>query len=1466
MGATDQFYRPTKTLNVIFAVSCVLMLVSLVWMMADDYHREFRDVQREFRDVDEAVTQRAMLDKMPEADKVREASRAADELRQKLADIKRDNEGALRELLTDRARQEAAFQSTKADLDSYKSLRDIAVDNRDENTDPGLAKILDNEVASWAAKIKSKEQELVDAQKALDKTNRELKQRQQSQDEAAQALSRAEDELKKISGEFDRFAKATAQKRWKVGDTIRNLPILDAFASPTRIQQYTLADYPIDYSFKYVTRYDRCTTCHLGMDRPALARAALEKLVDEKASEDSQRKLDEVRALLDERAREARKTGGDLGFDPNDLPSKVRDVILSKSQINQFCAHPRLDLFVGANSPHPAEKFGCTSCHDGQGSATDFINAIHMPSSSAQARAWAEGKYEWHQIEFWDYPMLPRRFVESTCVKCHHLITDLIRDGNRLEAPKLIRGYNLVRESGCFGCHEISGIKDGREIGPDLRLEMSPALDAYTPAERAKLASDPLNPPGTMRKVGPSLYRISEKTNEHWTRRWLGGPRDFRPTTKMPHFYGLSNNQPEALPEDQKEFATAEIYSITHYLFKESSDYLHDKDKYRGFMRTKVKELEQKKKDGLASENEIKLLAELQVRLEQDRHLVPLLTQIRSWDGNAVQFPSEPTDEKGKQEQLVRGRRLFTERGCLACHVHDGTIKAEGSNGAVDGDADFAPDLSRLAAKLGPENGDPQGKRRWLIQWLLDPHVHHPRSFMPVLYLEVGQAADIAAWLLAQPANGWDGQPDLPAPRSDTLAGLAKVFLLKAPGMTYHEVDEILQPGEGGTRRGITDLTGLAADADERELAAPIDDNKLKWYIGRKAITRLGCFGCHEVPGFSSAKPIGTPLNDWGRKDPARLAFEDIVPFVKEHFHIVDALTDENGHGIAPENGKPAFERFFFDALEHQNRQGFLNQKLIEPRGFDFHRLRAWDDRLRMPQFKFARGHTRPHEGETPEQADAREEAEAREAVITFILGLVAEPVPSKFLHDPSADRLAEAKGRKVIDKFNCAGCHQVRPGYYELPKDPEVIAKLEEAYQLASSSQEYATDFRTSEFLEHNAWSGAPSPWPDRIPFHGIPAPAAEGLEFVRLTHALRFTDSSAQVRDIPAGNTINYVPKNLLAMAEPLGGAFANLIVHSQYLTKLDSQKFPVNGRGESPEARAALPPPLPREGEKVQPGWLFQFLRNPFVIRPLAVLRMPRFNMSDEEAMDLVNYFAAADKVTNPGIGLHYPYINPFPQRQEGYWEAASHNYMGHLKEQNLLQSRLGELQPVWETIRNQDLVTTELALKEAKEAESREKDKDKKKAAADAIAALEARLATLRNKDAFGAAEQKQWEGHGAYASDGFRLLANYDRCLNCHQVGTLAPKQPIGPPLDLAAGRLRPDWLLRWIGNPQRLLIYPDGANPMPQNFPSNAKPGSDFAGTPLEQITAIRDVLIDYPMVSNMAANRLYRPQSGGIK
>src|SRR5260370_41980226 len=110
------------------------------------------------------------------------------------------------------------------------------------------------------------------------------------------------------------------------------------------------------------------------------------------------------------------------------------------------------------------------------------------------------------------------------------------------------------------------------------------------------------------------------------------------------------------------------------------------------------------------------------------------------------------------------------------------------------------------------------------------------------------------------------------------------------------------------------------------------------------------------------------------------------------------------------------------------------------------------------------------------------------------------------------------------------------------------------------------------------------------------------------------------------------------------------------------------------------------------------------------------MPRFNMSDEEAMDLVNYFAAADRLNNPGIGLTYPYLSPMPQREEGFWSVKSHDYLQELKQKNLEQGRVNAIKPLWDLLHSERRAQAGAAVNAAQVVQSKA-TKDQKKAAED-----------------------------------------------------------------------------------------------------------------------------------------------------
>jgi nitrate reductase cytochrome c-type subunit len=689
-------------------------------------------------------------------------------------------------------------------------------------------------------------------------------------------------------------------------------------------------------------------------------------------------------------------------------------------------------------------------------------------------------------------------------------------------------------------------------------------------------------------------------------------------------------------------------------------------------------------------------------------------------------------------------------------------------------------------------------------------------------------------------------------------------------------MDAILPLTEGDLP-GIEDnnrVENLPPDSDERKLAGKVNEDTLKWYIGRKAINRLGCFGCHDVPGFETAKPIGTALNDWGKKDPERLAFEDADIFVRDHYNPVKLRNnpDDPSKPAADwraKDDKQPYEEVYGEAVKHHRREGFLHQKLMEPRSFDYHRVRTWDDRLRMPQFRFAR--TKKRDGESDEVYQARqefEEAEAREAVMTFVLGLVGEPMPLKYQNRPNPDRLAEIKGHQVLEKFNCAGCHQVRPGIYEFKTSPDQLKALEDTYNVSKNT--IANDHF---FAGHNAWSGAPQTTPDRLTVYGTnPRLDKEGFEegprlVVRLTDALRFTGADGIVRNLPAANVLPIVPDDVTLRADPWGGTFTDLMVQYMKPREPDADKV-----------RSTLPPPLIREGERVQPNWVYGFLLNPPPIRPTSymMLRMPKFNMSGEDARAVANYFSGVSRLTNPGAGVSAEYVDVH-QRDEQYWRARTAEYIKQLKaakkkddkdKTRTYDEAVKEMEPVWQDALKRRIAEAEAGLEAAEQAAKDAAEQAAKDAKKDELRKakqqdLDARKANIKawkdelEKKDYGRLK-KQWEEKGAYASDAYRLLTDRNLCLQCHDVGDSKASAPQGPNLDLTAARLRPEWVKQWLANPDRLFGYKPA---MPQNFSNESLKYQDvFVGRPIDQVTAVRDILMDLPRVAEMPGNRSRAP------
>lgn len=286
-------------------------------------------------------------------------------------------------------------------------------------------------------------------------------------DQAYAELTKAKDELKELQkGPADLVREKEAiyaeLKTWReevqkirpndivafTARQARDIPLLDFLGPKYNLKQVVMDDFP---DLTHSGKVDRCQTCHLGAT--------------------------------------------DARYDREDIPSVFR-------------AHPNLELFVGKDSPHPVEKFGCTSCHLGRGYGTTFTLAAHTPNDHEQEEEWKK-EYGWKELHYWDYPMLPKENRQAMCFSCHKT-----NGGYELTAARDIYEGRLIYERrGCHGCHKIEGVSND------------------------------------MKKVGPTLMHIADKLDKDWTPRWVHAPREFYEKARMPHPFGHRIPTEENFPE-----------------------------------------------------------------------------------------------------------------------------------------------------------------------------------------------------------------------------------------------------------------------------------------------------------------------------------------------------------------------------------------------------------------------------------------------------------------------------------------------------------------------------------------------------------------------------------------------------------------------------------------------------------------------------------------------------------------------------------------------------------------------------------------------------------------------------------------------------------------------------------------------------------------------------------------------------
>lgn len=1203
MPANDEYWRSLPRVHKIFAFSAIVLLGTTLLMMAKDESRSWRVYQAKAEQL-RIEKLNAELDKLSGGEhneKIRQAELQVLEAQGRI-ETRNEEIQELERRLNELQGQVQIFardsKAANAYRDKARADYDIAV--RDQAPEDRLSIFYQ----TYRQKEEEARQKAIEAEQKQIEYNAvksELVMLREDLDKAKAELTRATADRTALEEQKDQLQPKSTFAAWK--RKFKELPIINGFNPHLKIQYDWAADLKQTLGMTRVSRVDRCRTCHVNIS----------------------------------------------DFGAGNVPNYS-----SENYEQPFCTHPNGDLYLTATSPHPVNNFGCTICHEGDGSGTAFQTAEHTPSNPAVASRWSH-EHHWHPNHFWEYPMHPKQFIESSCLKCHHNVVELgVNKKFGASAPNVYKGYTLIRDYGCFGCHEINGFDGTTPIGPDMRLE------PQTPEEIAKYAADPNQVPGTMRKVGPSLRHIKEKVTPEFIAYWTENPARFRPTTRMPQFFNLSN-QHDALAG---VLQPVELAALSEFLIAKSQPLElshpaagYQPDPERG------KELFSKRGCLACHSRSGEEFKEIHADFGPDlsrihEKLLPGeagFNWLYTWIREPSLYHARTKMPDLFLDPYQDGDVTIDPAADIAAYLLQGTgpiefpalPKSAPYTGIIAGKSDANGVWIQETLTGSPtDRAEVQQGENWLLQ-PLEPGL---------LITEVNGNAVTSAEQFHQQVSGakpgdivevtvkQNGKPRTYRLKVSTpLDDLVRLYLSKSlpqgrlenvfNDRRYPVTPEMYADGKSPSDFIKGDEIELVPQNYDEELTPEEWEHRKILYVGRRTISRYGCFGCHDIPGFETARPIGTALQDWGRKDTSKLAFEHIHEFLHHH-------GDPNGGSTAArlehavKNAKAGNkgvseaelnEAYLYNSLINHGRAGFLWQKLREPRSYDYMKTetKGWDERLRMPKFPFS-------------QDDI-------EKVATFVLGLVAEPPAPQYVYNPAGSAGAIIAGEKILSKYNCAGCHMLEMPVWEFGMDPDEInvpelAEGEEPIFQIFKKIKPPINPHTGRTLNSGEpilrVTGYPQAFPDPED-----DPEDQFYSFV-LWDAVQLNEDQT----LMPGQPLPVAATNIQSKGEGRGGDLAKWLI----------PRLPGNERGvkDINEAWQAAPPPLVRQGQKAQTPWMYQFLKNPEQIRFTTVLRMPRFNMSDEEAQILANYFSAVD-------GAPYPY-QLIPEKEASYQAAAQAQY--------------------------------------------------------------------------------------------------------------------------------------------------------------------------------------------------------------
>jgi mono/diheme cytochrome c family protein len=526
-------------LNVVFAASSIFLFVSVIWMVWDDFDRDWKNTQRRFAQLEYQVTQaqlqtaRGAVDRnkmqqlrTQEADarKSVTANQAkVDELQAKLKDA--DNK--LYTATLDFQYMKATYDQDRYDFEASRATNSGNVAKKQQVAEEEGRKLDELEIARQKA-----EAEKAAIQAELGKYT----------GQAATLAKQIEDmqaEQTRLGKRLDVIAPSV------VKDYFRNAPLLDFMAPTLKVQQIILPNVVDDVNFIRVPKMDRCQTCHLAIDKkgyekypqPFTTHPNLELYL----GGNSPHPIDRTGCTVCHEGMGQSVSFRDAAHAPSNekikqeweekyhweephlwdfpmLPTKMTEASCAKCHKQQVFVPQATNLNVAYAT---YERAGCYACHKTRGFDVNIrkpgpiLTKIDSKLSQDWVKTWIRNpravKPTTWMPRFWynsnnSSPEDATRNEAEINAIAAYLFANSEKHEFAVKTPPhgdAKKGEQIVKDVGCQGCHVVGEGKRS-EIGP-------------------------------RRTFGQPLENIGNKTSYEWIYNWVRDPKHYSPATYMPN-------------------------------------------------------------------------------------------------------------------------------------------------------------------------------------------------------------------------------------------------------------------------------------------------------------------------------------------------------------------------------------------------------------------------------------------------------------------------------------------------------------------------------------------------------------------------------------------------------------------------------------------------------------------------------------------------------------------------------------------------------------------------------------------------------------------------------------------------------------------------------------------------------------------------------------------------------------------